>query len=358
MHAVLCKGPHDYEVTEVDDPRPGAGEAVIQVEAVGICASDVKCYEGAPMFWGDESRPAYVEAPVVPGHEFVGVVQELDDNARQKWHVEIGDRVVAEQIVPCGECRYCRSGSYWLCRRNDIFGFHRATHGAMAEYTLLPTLSRVHRVSAGIPAAHAAFAEPLSCALHAVDRGDIGPDDVVVVAGLGPIGLGMVVGARQQRPKLLVGVDADPVRLEVSRRCGADMTIDITKDDAVEAIRDLTEGYGCDVYFEATGHPAGVAQGLAMLRKQGRFVEYSVMREPVTVDWTIIGDSKELDIRGAHLGPHCWPRAIELIEGGLVPLDQIITHQLPMSDLQRGLDLVANGRQSIKVVLDPARLTG
>lgn len=352
MKAVVCNGPMDYEVGEVADPRPGEGEAVIRVEAVGICASDVKCYHGAPMFWGDDTRDPYVEAPVVPGHEFVGVVEHIDDAARARWGVEPGDRVVAEQIVPCEECRYCQRGLYWLCRRNDIFGFHQATNGAMAEYLLLPAKARVHPISASLPAAHAAFAEPLSCSLHAVERGEVGPDDVVVVAGLGPIGLGMIVGAAERGPARLIGVDADPVRLEVARLCGADTTIDIREGDAVEVVRELTDGYGCDVYFEATGQPAGVLQGLAMLRKLGRFVEYSVMREPVTVDWTIIGDSKELDVRGAHLGPHCWPAAVELLEAGRVPLQRIVTHRLPVTEVHRGLDLVANGRESIKVVLD------
>ncbi len=114
---------------------------------------------------------------------------------------------------------------------------------------------------------------------------------------------------------------------------------------------DLTDGYGCDVYFDATGHPSGVAQGLSMLRKAGRFVEYSVMREPATVDWTVIGDSKELDVRGAHLGPYCWPPAIDLLERGVLPMDQIVTHQLALDDFEEGLKLVADSRQSVKVSL-------
>ena len=90
-----------------------------------------------------------------------------------------------------------------------------------------------------------------------------------------------------------------------------------------------------------------------MIRKLGTFVEFSVMREPVTVDWTIIGDSKELNIHGAHLGPHCYPVAIRMIEQGLMPLDDIVTHRLPLAEFQKGIDLVAAGRDSIKVTLEP-----
>ena len=282
---------------------------------------------------------------MVPGHELVGKVAEIDDEAASRWGVRVGDRVVAEQIVPCEECRYCRRGQYWLCRRNDVFGFHQRTQGAMAEYMALPPLARVHRISAELPAAHAAFAEPLSCSLHAVERGDISFDDVVVVAGVGPIGLGMVVGAKLRHPRTLVAVDNYAPRLEVAKACGADLVVNVSQEDPVSVIRDLTDGYGCDVYFEATGHPSGVAQGLSMLRKAGRFVEYSVMREPATVDWTVIGDSKELEVRGAHLGPYCWPPAIGLLEGGSLPMDRIVTHQLPVEDFAHGLKLVADGRE-------------
>jgi threonine dehydrogenase-like Zn-dependent dehydrogenase len=335
----------------VPEPRAPEGGAVIKIEAVGICASDVKCFQGAPMFWGDATRPAYTEPPVVPGHEFVGHIVEITADAASRWGVRTGDRVVAEQIVPCGECRYCQRGLYWLCRRNDIFGFHQATHGAMADYMALPARSRLHQVAEHLPAAHAAFAEPLSCSLHAVERGDIGFDDVVVVAGAGPIGLGMIAGAKRRSPRCVVALDRDAARLELAKSCGADMVIDVGHDNALAAVSELTDGYGCDVYFDATGHPSGVAQGLATLRKLGRFVEYSVMLEPAIVDWTIIGDTKELDIRGAHLGPHCWPPAIRMLEDGLLPMDRIISHQLPIDEFASGLELVADGRKSVKVSL-------
>jgi threonine dehydrogenase-like Zn-dependent dehydrogenase len=121
----------------------------------------------------------------------------------------------------------------------------------------------------------------------------------------------------------------------------------------VKTVRALTDGRGADVYLEATGHPAAVSQGLNLLRKRGTYVEYGVFGAEASADWSIISDDKELDVLGAHLGPGCWPAAIRLIESGALPLDDICTHQLPLSRFQQGLDLVGDGRQSIKVTLIP-----
>jgi threonine dehydrogenase-like Zn-dependent dehydrogenase len=186
-----------------------------------------------------------------------------------------------------------------------------------------------------------------------VQRGNIEFDDVVVIAGAGPLGLGMCAAAHLKHPRLLIAVDLDDHRLEVARACGADMGLNPRKVDVVDEVRKLTDGYGCDVYIEATGHPAAVEQGLHMICKLGTFVEFSVMREPVTVDWTIIGDSKALTIHGAHLGPYCYPIAIDMLRKRLLPMEHIITHQLPLSAWQEGMDLVGSGNRSIKVTLTP-----
>jgi len=353
MKAVVCHGPMDYKLEDIAIPKAGPGEALVKVGAVGICASDLKCYHGAAKFWGDASRPAWAETEVVPGHEFVGEIVEIDDVAAKRWGVKKGDRVVAEQIVPCGECRYCLRGQYWMCAPHGMFGFKRATPGGMASYMVFPKEALVHKISKSVKPHHAAYAEPLSCALHAVERANIKFADVVVVAGCGPIGLGMIAGAAAKFPGTLIALDLDDRKLEVAKKCGATHTINIGKQDPVHVIRDMTEGYGADIYLEGTGHPAAVLQGLKILRKLGTFVCYSVFKEDVTVDWSIISDDKELDVLGAHLGPHCWPAAIKMIESGRLPLDEICTHQFPLADFQKGLDMVADGTKSIKVSLIP-----
>ena len=164
----------------------------------------------------------------------------------------------------------------------------------------------------------------------------------------------MIAGAAAKSPAQVIALDMSPARLEIAKLCGATLTVNISDEDPVAVVKNLTGGYGADVYLEGTGHPAAVVQGLNLLRKLGRYIEYSVFGSDVTVDWSIISDDKELDILGAHLGPHCWPAAIRMLESGALPMDRICTHQLPLDQFQTGPDLVADGTKSIKVSLIPA----
>jgi len=354
MRAVVVHGPGDYRLETRPVPTPGPGELLLRTDAVGICASDLKCYHGAAKFWGDENRPAWAEKDRIPGHEFVGTIVAGDDDTLAKRKVSVGDRIACEQIVPCWECRYCLEGAYWMCNVHDMFGF-KGYDGAMAEYVLVPAKALTHPVSSALPGQVAAFAEPLSCAFHAVERGDIKFGDTVVIAGAGPIGLSAIAGARQKNPLRIIALDVVEAKLELARKVGADITINIAEDDAVARVKELTDGYGADVYIEATGHPSAVPQGLNLLRKLGTFVEYSVFKDNVSVDWSIISDDKELDIRGAHLGPHTWPAAIKLLETETLPMSEICTHQFPLERFQEALDLVGDSAgASVKVSIIPS----
>ena len=351
MKAVVVHGPRDYRLEQKPIPKPGPGELLMRVEAVGICASDYKAWSGAPKYWGDDSREQLIQTGITPGHEFAGVVVEAGPGGLEHHGVAIGERVTAEQIVPRGNDRFIQRGQYWMAEDTTIFGL-RVFDGAMAEYMLLPLEARVHRVPDGIRPEHAAFAEPLACSLHGVERAGISFEDTVVVAGCGPIGLGMIVGAKAKSPMRVIALDMSNDKLDLALRCGADLALNPGEVDVIAAVRDLTGGYGADVYMEATGHPSAVVQGLEMLRKLGTFVEFSVFGEPVTVDWSIIGDDKELDVLGAHLGPYAWPPALRMIGEGRLPLEDICTHQFPLEEFERALEMVGDMHNpSVKVSL-------
>jgi len=353
MRAVVCHGPEDYRLEEVPVPTAGPGEVVVRIDAAGVCASDVKCYTGAPMFWGDANRAGYCQAPVIAGHEFIGTVVQLGEGAADRFGFQLGDRAISEQIVPCWECRYCKMGKYHLCQVHDIYGFHTATPGGFAEYLKFPAGALNHKVPGHIKPEHAALIEPLACSMHAVRRANIEFGDVVVIAGCGTLGLGMVAYAAMKSPAAVVAIDLADDRLQRARSLGATHTLNPRTQDVVGSIREMTEGYGCDVYIEATGNPIAVEQGLLSLRKAGTFVEFSVMREPVTTDWTIIGDTKELEVRGAHLGPNCYPAVIDSLASGAVDGSVFISHELPLEEYVQGIEIVHNGKDSLKVLLKP-----
>jgi erythritol/L-threitol dehydrogenase len=351
MTAIVCHGPKDYRVEQVARPEAGPREAVIRIGACGICASDCKCWQGAPMFWGGPNP--YVKPPVIPGHEFFGYVAELGEGAGELFGIATGDMVIAEQIVPCWRCRYCRSGQYWMCEVHNIFGFQRVVaDGGMAEYMRIPSNALVHKIPAEMPLEDAAIIEPLACAIHTVNRGDLQLDDVVVIAGAGPLGLLMTQVAHLKTPRKLVIVDPVAERRALALSYGANLAIDPTTEDVKQAVHAVTGGYGCDVYIEATGSPAGVTQGLDIIRKLGRFVEFSVFGSETSADWSIIGDRKELDIRGAHLGPFCYPIAIDLLTRGLVTSKGIVTHGYGLKDWNTALAM-ARSVDSIKVLMRP-----
>jgi erythritol/L-threitol dehydrogenase len=343
MTAVRVYGPRDYRVEEVPVPKPGVGEVLIEVDACGICASDMKCFTGGELFWGKDGVGGAVESPCIAGHEYAGHVVALGENAAEKHGVAIGDRVIAEQIVPCDTCRFCLNGYYWMCQFGYVFGFQSRVNGGMAKYCVYPATVRVHHVPKSLSAGEAAYIEPAACAWHAVDRGEIQPGDSVVVCWVGNIGLCMLQIAKMQSVGHLIALDTKDYRLDLARAFGADVAINVAEDDAVQRVKDLTDGYGCDVFIEASGNPAGVIQGLQMIRKLGTFVEFSVFNEPATVNWTVIGDTKELTIHGSHLGPYCYPKTIEAIASGALNVKSLLADTYPMTDFARAMNASLSG---------------
>lgn len=353
MRAVVCHGPYDYRVEEIARPRPGPGELLVKVGAAGICASDIKCYTGGPVFWGQDGAGGYCEAPVVAGHEFAGTVAALGEGAAERHGVAPGDHVVAEQIIPCGQCRFCKSGHYWMCEPHVIFGFKRGRgEGGMAEYMIYPANARVHKIDPRVGAREAAYIEPLACAMHAVDRGEIKPGDAVVIAGVGNIGLCALQAARRYNPGLLIALDTKDYRLELARTLGADVAINPVQEDAPARVKALTEGYGCDVYIEITGSAQAPQQGLAMIRRLGTLVAFSVLNEPATLDWNLVGDQKELNVHGSHLGPYCYPKAITAIADGSIDVKSLISAEFPLGEFPAAME-AARGGANLKTLLIP-----
>ncbi len=351
MKALVAYAPGDYRLEELSVPRAGEQEIVIRVEACGVCAGDLKSYHGAPSFWGGEGNPPYIKAPMVPGHEFLGEIVEVGPNV--KGNFKVGDRVISEQIVPCGECKFCKTGRYWMCQKHDLYGFQNNVNGGMAQYMKFTKEGINYHVPKEIPTEAAVLIEPYACSKHCVDRANVGNDDVVVLSGAGTLGLGMVGAIKQRNPKCLIVLDMKDDRLEKAKEFGADIVMNPSKVDVVKEIVNMTDGYGCDIYIEATGHPASVQQGLEAIRKLGTFVEFSVFKDLATVDWSIISDRKELDLLGAHLSPYCYETVIEWIGNGKLPTQGVVTHSFSLDEWEKAFELADKGDHCLKVIIKP-----
>ncbi|MDR2160026.1 MAG: alcohol dehydrogenase catalytic domain-containing protein [Treponema sp.] len=351
MKALVAYGKTDYRYEPAyPSPECGDDDIIIKTEGCGICAGDLKCQHGAAMFWGDEIQPAWVEPPFIPGHEFLGVIVETGKNVKG---FQIGDRVTADQIVPCGECKFCKSGRYWMCQPHGMHGFQGRFNGGMAEYVRYSKNAVVHKVPKDMPLEKALLIEPYGCSKHAVDRADIQCDDIVVISGAGTLGLGMITYAAMKNARALIALDMVDERLAKAKAFGATHTFNPSKTDVIREIMEMTGGYGCDTYIEATGHPSSVIQGLTAIRKLGTFVEFSVFSAPVNVDWSIIGDRKELDIRGSHLSPYCFPFVIENIHNGKLKTDGVIRTTFKLDEWEKAFDYASGKHGDFKVAFVP-----
>lgn len=350
MKALRMYAPYDFRIDEIPVPEIGPEEILIKVEGCGICAGDIKTLHGGIRVWGTSPETCNIEAPVTGGHEFVGRVAAFGKKVKG---VKIGDRMVSEQIVPCNECRYCKEGLYSMCQRHYIYGFRQETAGGMAEYMKFHKNGINHIIPEEMSVEEAVLIEPLACAMHAVERGNIGHADVVVISGLGAIGLGMVSVARKLQPKLIIGLDLRQKRLDKALEFGADLVFNPVEEDVISKIMELTDGYGCDVYIEASGSEKSVQQGLQAVRFRGRYVQFGVFPDEIKADWNHIGDGKEITIYGSHLGPYCYVPVIKGILDGSIPTQGLISHKYKLDDWKEAFETAEKDPNAYKVMLEP-----
>lgn len=350
MKALVAYGPYDYRYQDMPVPEVGEGEVLMKIQGCGICAGDIKSYHGGIRIWGTSPESRYIDAPSIGGHEFVGEVVEVGAGVSG---CAAGDRVVAEQIVPCGKCEFCQSGKYWMCQESAVFGFKEHAQGGFAEYVKIPANGILHKVPEKFTLDEAVMIEPIACGMHALELAEVQSDDVVVIAGMGAIGLAIANMTALKLPKKVIAIDVKAHRLEQSLKFGADVALNPMDCDIIAEILELTGGKGCDVYIEASGSPRSVKQGLDALTNLGRYVQMGVFAEEVTADWNVIGDGKELSIRGSHLSALTYPAVIKGIESGLIKTEGLISHHFPLEQWKDAFETAENDGDAMKIMLIP-----
>lgn len=352
MKAVVKPGPRrGVELADVPYPEVKAGKAIVAVKAAGICGSDLHIYNLT------ESGPTLPTFPHILGHEGAGEIVEL---ASDREKLRIGDRVCYNPFVGrrnqfCGQCYFCLSGQPLGCRDRRTTG----ERGCMAEQVHVESTA-VYRLPDSVPFDVGALVEPFAVSYHAVlEVANLEVGGSLVIQGPGTIGLSALISAKLKEPGLIVvtGTEADEkVRLKRARELGADVVVNVDREDPVETVRDLTDGRGVDVVVETVGVPL-LQQGLRLLRFGGEFVAvgHPEGARPVTLN----GQDYNEMIRGRKriLGSWIydtvtWIRVLELLERGSIDLRPLITHRLPLQDALKGFDL-SLAKDCVKVILEP-----
>lgn len=338
MHRAVYEGDRRLSVIDAPETAPGPGQVQIDVAYTGICGTDLH------ILHGDMDRR--VALPAVIGHEMSGTVARLGDGV-DGWNP--GDPVTVLPVLPCGACRTCAAGHGHVCPRLTFIGIDSA--GSMQQRWNVPASALV-RLPETLDLAHGALAEPTAVAVHDVHRSGLTGGEHAVVVGGGPVGLLIAVVARRTGAQVLV-LEPAPQRRAVADRLGF-ATADPTAADTNALIQDWTAGEGAAVSFEVSGAAAGVATAVQALAPRGRLVMVAIHATPREVDlhrffW------RELTMLGARLyGRHDMAAAVELVAGGHIPADQLITHVEPLGRVGEAFAALESGAGVMKVLLDCA----
>lgn len=368
VRAAVQVAPGTMELREFPRPKTGPDDGLLRVEANGICGSDVETYRGHM----GAGRPAFI-----PGHEPLGIIEELGEAAAQRWGVQPGDRVALEVIVPCRSCPDCLTGRYQFCPNRKYghgvtgIGTEPVLWGGMAEYMYLSPTSVMHKVDKDLPVEMAALYNSVGAGVRwACHIGEVRLGDTVLVLGAGQRGIAAVAASRAAGAGTIIitGLEADRHKLALARELGADHTIVVegdgadsgTGEDVVKRVGEITGGQMADVVLELTPMAAGpVTDALLAARRGGRVVLAGLkgQREiPLKTDLII---NRALTVRGAFgVDAKGMEDAIALIESRRFPLEKMHTHTFGLNDVALAIETLGGeipGENAIGVCVQPAQ---
>jgi len=333
MRAVVVEKPRSWQVEEVPDPKPCDDEVVVEVKACGVCGTDLHIFEG--------DFPAHF--PLVPGHEFAGEVVEVGKEVRS---VKVGDFVAVHPNKPCGLCDFCREGNGHLCEDLKAYGVH--TQGGFAQFVAVKE-TNVHKAD-GLTPTQAAWAEPLSCCLHGLNKVGVKAGEKALVLGCGPIGLLFVQLLLLHGSSEVVAVDISERRLEAAKRLGASVTMH--PDELADNYRSIAP-HGFPLVVEASGNTKAVELGLELVRPGGRFLQFGVCPIEATVKFSPFRVyRREVTIVGSFSLANEMPQALSLLRSGRIQVEPLTTHRLGLEGFEEALRMMGSG-ESLKVQIVP-----
>jgi len=336
MRAAQFERVHEVNIVTKLIPRLAENEVLIEVEACGICGTDVHIVEGK-----SRSKP-----PVVLGHEYCGIVHDVGPAVQ---NLQAGQRVAVDPNISCGTCHYCHRGLVHLCSNLRALGVD--IDGGMAERSLVPA-TQVFRVPDGMPPETAALVEPVSCGVHGIDLAGIRTGDTVVVIGGGTMGLILAQLARASGAAGVVVVEPLEHKRVIAKRRGVDHLLDPAADDIRSAVLDLT-GVGADVVIESVGKPETVRLSMDLARRGGTVEIFGVC--PIGATLPLEPNMvyfNELKIVGSYINPHTFDRALSLLASGVVSTEGFSIERFPLEGVEEALGSTREGR-AMKTILVP-----
>ena len=333
MRAAVYEGEGRLVVRDVADPTPASDEVLVEVEACGVCGSDVQIINVPP---GHPSSP-----PVIIGHEFVGWVRGAGAAVHD---LAVGTRVVVDPDPKCGACESCRSGRPANCTNIVALGVHR--DGALARYVTAPANS-AYPISPDVPAEMAALVEPLSCVVNGTNRAAVRPGESVVVFGAGAIGCLFIAVFRASGAGRIVAVEPSTHRAAVAHAIGADLVV--TPEDWAARRPELMPR-GADVVVDAVG--SVLPQAIEAAGMGARIVIFGMNgnARPAVHQVEIV--EKGLAILGSYISNFTFPAAIRLVESGQLNLAPMITATIPIDETVAGIARLRSG-EAVKIVIKP-----
>ena len=325
------------ELAESGVPATGPSDVLIRVTKTGICGTDRHIYE-----W-DDWAASRIKPPLVAGHEFVGIVEEVGEAVQS---VRPGDRVTGEGHIGCGRCYSCRTGQSHICDHVDILGVD--VQGCFAPHVVLCE-SNVWKVDAGIPDDHACLFDPLGNAMHTVRAQPVSGKQVLVL-GCGTIGLMAVAIAHASGADLVIAADPVPRRRKLARTMGADVVLE---EACAREVRKLTRHGGVDVLLEMSGHPGAIVEALRSVRSGGEVSLLGIPPAQVSVPWAELIVFKGLVLRGINGRRmfETWYQVESFLRRHPALVEPLITHRLRFDRFEKGIRAMQDGR-ACKVVLD------
>lgn len=344
----------DIRVDNIDEPIVKDNEVKIKVKWCGICGSDLHEYAAGPIFIpADNPHPITNEvAPVVMGHEYSGEIVEVGKNVT---NFKIGDRVVTEPIISCGECNSCKEGNYNTCEKLGFQGLN-GFGGGFAEYATFRS-DFVHKIPDNLSFDKAALIEPLAVAYHSLVKGNFKPGQIAIVAGAGTIGLATVKCLKALGASQIFVIQRKSIRQEYARKENVTAVLDPNEDDVVAEIRRLTNGKMADVAFETTGAEQCFKLLLDCIHSQGTQVITSIWEKPVTYNLNSLVLT-EKNVIGTICYCNEFPEVIKLVSEGKIVTDGLITKKIHLDDVvKEGFETLTGPekKKQVKILVTPER---